>query len=230
MGEDARSVEMETLEAIWPELRYPLLPASSPGAPPATSPYTFELELPVQPLVPVNVTFTAAGPLRLEDSPERRASSSTQPPSSRLESSDASETYRLSYLPHLSLRTTLPHGYPRSQPPQVLLSTTPQWLSRDLLSGLEAEGQRMWDEIGRDHVVYAYIDHIQRAAESLFGLVDSHGRLAMDPAHKLAILDHDKKAKRAAFERETFSCDVCLGASMCDAPPLHAALYIDFPL
>lgn len=76
----------------------------------------------------------------------------------------------------------------------------------------------MWEEFGHDQVVYAYIDHLQQAAENAFGIVDSgegnregETRLQMSPEHKIAILDYDMKAKKDAFEKETFECGICLG-------------------
>jgi E3 ubiquitin-protein ligase RNF14 len=65
--------------------------------------------------------------------------------------------------------------------------------------------------MGRDMVGFTYIDHIQQAAENVFGLVGNKGGLEVDSQYKIAILDYDIKARRAAFEKETFACGVCLG-------------------
>ena len=78
---------------------------------------------------------------------------------------------------------------------------------------LEDDGPRLWEESGRDMVAYTYIDHLQRAAEDVFGTVTEGGTLAVDSEHKLAVLDYDIKAKRKAFENETFDCGICLGES-----------------
>lgn len=168
--DDARSVELETLAAIWPELRR--------GAA-----FSFELELPVRPARPLTVLFGAPG-----------------------------DPLLVSHLPALRLRLTLPDGYPGQRPPQAAVSTSPPWLPRATLAALEEEAARLWREAGRDLVAYAYIDHVQRAAD-VFGAVTPDGTLRVDPRHRLAVLDHDTKAKRAAFGRESFECGVCLGKS-----------------
>jgi hypothetical protein len=68
--------------------------------------------------------------------------------------------------------------------------------------------------MGRDIMVFSFIDHVQQCAEEVFGLVDAKGRLEVNPQHRIAILDYDIKAKRAAFNKETFDCGVCLGRSV----------------
>ncbi|KAF4970098.1 hypothetical protein FSARC_2799 [Fusarium sarcochroum] len=190
--DDSRYMELGSLEAIYPEIRRP----------DAKDPFTFEIDLPVEPAAPVTVTFPAASaPAHPGLTTPAQAAENGQPEVDSLE---------VSYLPSLRLRVHLPDGYPVDVPPEIHVSTTPQWLTKETIKKLEDDGPRLWDEIGRDMVAFTYIDHIQRAAEDVFGTISPEGTLQVDPEHKLAVLDHDIKAKKAAFEKETFDCGVCL--------------------
>lgn len=191
-SDDPRFMELGSLEAIYPEIRR--LDAHDP--------FTFEIDLPVEPAAPVTVTFPAASaPAHTGLAIPTQAVENVQPEVDSLE---------VSYLPSLRLRVRLPEGYPVAVAPEVHVSTTPQWLAEETIKRLQGDGPRLWDEIGRDMVAYTYIDHIQRAAEDVFGTISPEGTLQVDPEHKLAVLDHDIKAKKAAFEKETFECGVCL--------------------
>ncbi|KAF4338187.1 HFB30-like protein [Fusarium beomiforme] len=190
--DDPRLVELGSIEAIYPEIRR--LDAKDP--------FTFEIDLPVEPAAPVIVTFPAASaPVHPGFTVPGQANDNAQPEVDSLE---------VSYLPPLRLRVHLPEGYPVDMPPDIEVSTIPQWLKRETIKKLEDDGPRLWDEIGRDMVAFTYIDHIQRAAEDVFGTISPEGTLQVDPEHKLAVLDHDIKAKKTAFEKETFDCGVCL--------------------
>ncbi|EGX91439.1 RING finger protein [Cordyceps militaris CM01] len=191
-SDELRRTELETLEAIFPELRKP------PGA---TSPFTFELEIPVELAAPLTVTFPPAGNAAVG---EVHAPQHDQPPPPPLDS------LQVSHLPPISIRISLPDGYPESCPPRVTLTTTPPWLSNETLARLEMDAPRLWEDMGRDMVAYTYIDHVQHGADDVFGTIAMDGTLAVDAEHKLAVLDYDIKAKKAAFERETFECGVCL--------------------
>ncbi|KAM0204357.1 hypothetical protein ACHAPI_000110 [Fusarium lateritium] len=191
-SDDPRLMELGSLEAIYPEIRRP----------DAKDPFTFEIDLPVEPAAPVTVTFPAASaPSHPGLTTSVQAAENGHPEIDSLE---------VSYLPSLRLRVRLPEGYPVDVPPEIEVSTTPQWLTRETIKVLEDDGPRLWDEIGRDMVAFTYIDHIQRAAEDVFGTISLEGTLQVDSEHKLAVLDHDIKAKKAAFEKETFDCGVCL--------------------
>lgn len=192
-SDEPRLVELETLEAIYPEIRR----LQDQDA------FAFEIDVPVEPAAPVTVTFPAA-------------SANTLPGIIAAGGADQNgqaevDSLEVSHLPSLRLRIRLPEGYPVDKPPRVEISTSPQWLAPETVKKLEDDGPRLWDEIGRDMVAFTYIDHVQRAAEDVFGTITSDGTLEVDPEHKLAVLDHDIKAKKAAFERETFDCGVCLG-------------------
>ncbi|KAF5657266.1 HFB30-like protein [Fusarium heterosporum] len=191
-SDDPRHVELGSLEAIYPEIRRP----------DAADPFTFEIDLPVEPAAPVTVTFPAAS------APSHPGLAT--PAEAVGNGHHEVDSLEVSYLPSLRLRVRLPDGYPVDVPPEIGVSTTPQWLTRETIKVLEDDGPRLWDEIGRDMVAFTYIDHIQRAAEDVFGTISPEGTLQVDSEHKLAVLDHDIKAKKAAFERETFDCGVCL--------------------
>ncbi|KAL3957750.1 hypothetical protein ACCO45_008328 [Purpureocillium lilacinum] len=190
--DDARFMELETLEAIFPEIRRP---SDVPG-------FVFELELP-------GAAPDGKQPAASSASSAAVPSSSTSPAPAG-PAAEPVDSLLVSHLPPVSLRIVLPDGYPADKPPQVSISTTPQWLSRETLASLEGDGPRLWEEAGRDMVAYSYIDHVHRAAEDVFGAVTAEGTLAVPPEHKLAVLDYDIKAKRAAFEKETFECGICL--------------------
>ncbi|EWG48092.1 hypothetical protein FVEG_08006 [Fusarium verticillioides 7600] len=191
-NDDPRLIELGSIEAIYPEIRRP----------DAKDPFTFEVDLPVEPAAPVTVNFPAASaPAHPGLTTLGQATENAQP---------EVDSLKVSYLPPLRLRVSLPEGYPTDAPPDIVVSTIPQWLSRETIKRLEDDGPRLWDEIGRDMVAFTYIDHIQRAAEDVFGTISPEGTLQVDPEHKLAVLDHDIKAKKAAFEKETFDCGVCL--------------------
>lgn len=195
--DDVRTTELETLEAIYPELHRPDV---------AQDPYTFEIELPVQPAAPVTVRFpSTAGndsAIGVLSGPGQAAAQDAQP---------EEDSLQVTHLPALLLRITLPEGYPSDAPPEVRLSTHPPWLPRETLEKLENDAPRLWEEVGRDMVAYTYIDHVHRAADDVFGTVAADGSLKIDAQHKLAVLDHDIKAKKEVFEKGTFDCGICLG-------------------
>ncbi|KYK58645.1 RING finger protein [Drechmeria coniospora] len=196
--DDPRSTELESLEAIFPEIQHP--PFDGHHAP---SPFTFELELPVRPAEPVTVLFPAASSAVQDD--QQSADGAVNGVASELV-----DSLLVSHLPPVSLRISLPDGYPSLCPPEVTISTAPQWLSPQTLAALEHDSLRLWEEAGRDLVAFTYIDHVQREAENVFGTIASDGTLEVHPDHKLAVLDYDIKAGKAAFEQGTFECGICL--------------------
>ncbi|TWU78358.1 translation termination inhibitor protein itt1 [Metarhizium rileyi] len=203
---DARLVELEALEAIYPEIRHSL-PCSDSSPREGEPRFTFELELPVEPANPVTVLFPAASSGVAQNDGGVGGGSASTPAALPAEPVDS---LLVSHLPPLALVMTLPDGYPADRPPVVTISTTPQWLSHATLRALEDHGPRLWEEAGRDMVAYTYIDHLQREADNAFGAIGTGGTLQVDPEHKLAVLDFDINAKRAAFEKETFECGICL--------------------
>ncbi|CAK7272020.1 hypothetical protein SEPCBS57363_004920 [Sporothrix epigloea] len=206
---DVRAVEISTLRAIYPELVVD-----------ADNHYSFTLEIPVNPANAVTVAFPATGILE--------NTQWTAPYSAAVAASEAGvsnkiispenrsfDTHELAFLPSLSVRITLPESYPEETPPSVTVTTAPPWLPNAVVTRLENDCTRLWEEMSHDQVVFTYIDHIQLAADDcVFGLVNKNGYLAVDMKHKVSVLNYDVAAKQAAFEKETFHCGVCLGESL----------------
>ncbi|KIW29036.1 uncharacterized protein PV07_04883 [Cladophialophora immunda] len=201
--EDERTSELSTIAAIYPELVVD-----------DQDPYTATLDLAVTPVQPLRILFKASA----DSAPPILPTPPTSPEQSQNDSDAKPElqhpvlpldAHDLSHLPSLSLRISLPAGYPATKPPVISVSVTPQWLPRTVLRRLRDDCARLWEELGKDQVVYAYIDHVQQEAEQAFGLAgEPDVQLSSDL--KLALLDFDLKTKRELFERETFDCGVCL--------------------
>lgn len=192
--DDPRDVELSSLSAIYPEIQQPR----------ADDPYTIALDVPVTPSQAVTVFFPAAA----EDAsaPVANGAAAGDP-----RQQGAVDSHELAHLPSMHLEMTFGPKYPAEEPPQVTISTNPPWLPAATIKQLEDDAPRLWEEMGRDIVGFTYIDHVQQQADNVFGLVDDKGSLEVDPRHKIAILDYDIQARKAAFDKETFDCGVCLG-------------------
>ncbi|EPE02970.1 ring finger protein [Ophiostoma piceae UAMH 11346] len=203
--DDLRAVELYSLQAIYPDE----LTIDNNDR------YAFSLEVPVNPAHAVTVAFPAgggignvvndaAGPAATASGPD---SASTDP---RMNGSRTFDTRELAYLPSLHLHITLPQGYPETEPPSVAISSIPMWLPDTVVTRLEDDCTRLWEEVGHDQVVFTFVEHLRQAADDAFGLVDESGYLSVNTQLKLSLLDYDIKSKQAAFARETFDCGVCL--------------------
>ncbi|PQE09456.1 RWD domain-containing protein [Rutstroemia sp. NJR-2017a BVV2] len=199
--EDQRQEELDCVAAIFPEIEID-----------AANPFCASIALSVSPQKPVTVAFPAASDgtqdIRLITPPQ--SASSGEEGQARINTENAIESHRLTHLPSLHLRITLPEEYPESKPPKFELSAEPRWLPQSRLGELEAEGQRMWEELGRDLVVFAYIDFLQQSAENAFGFGEEGTILEIPQDQKISLLDFDIVAKQAAFAKETYECGVCL--------------------
>lgn len=197
LGEDEREIELFTIVAIYPEL---LIDSEDP--------FSATLDLPVIPTTPLAVLFPAvadgAPPTLIHANAPADATNAPV------------DLHRLSYLPPLHVEINLPEGYPAEKAPIFHLSTSPPWLLKDSLENLEAYGSQLWEELGHDQTVFAYIDHLQQAAENAFGVQENDAALNISLDCKIALLDFEIKAKRAAFEKETFDCGICLGRFFCE--------------
>ncbi|KAM0335818.1 hypothetical protein ACHAQA_000868 [Verticillium albo-atrum] len=190
---EERYMELETLQAIFPEIQKLNARSTNPKVPRSLD---FSLELPVHPANPVTVLFPA---------PSNPAN-----PQDAAPGDGPVDSHELVHLPAVLIRISLPASYPAEQPPAVAISSTPPWLTPETVEKLQQDASRMWVDAGRNLVAFDYIDHVQQAADTVFDMIDAEGTLKVDPSHKLAILDYDIQARRAAFERETFNCGVCL--------------------
>lgn len=198
--EDQRDVELSTLSAIFPEIQ-----RVHDG-----DPYTFVLDVPVNPTKDVTVFFPAATEAPTSPNPEAARETGA---ASAGAGSNAIDSHELSHLPAVRVQISLPPAYPAEKPPLAGVSTNPSWLPSDTARKLENDCARLWEELGRDLVVFTYLDHVQQSADDVFGLVSDVGALQISPEHKIAVLDYDIEAKRMAFENGTFDCGVCLGMS-----------------
>ena len=200
--EDERQVELDCISAIFPEI---VLDPEKP--------FIASIDLLVHPRNPVKVHFPVSvdGVIQTTfPTPPRSAASGREDGQVAADLTNGVECHSLSYLPPLRLHITLPDGYPATCAPKFELSTTPAWLSRKDLDGLEAHGDQMWEEADHSEIVYGYIDSLQQAAENAFGYGEGEG-LEIPSSHKIALLDYDIKARQIAFDKETFDCGICLG-------------------
>ena len=190
---DAREEELSSVEAIFPELvRH--------GS------YKVSLEIPVPLSKPVRVKFpapqqVAPPPVSLHDTLTFQQTEQND--------RDNIEVHHLWNLPPLTAKLTLPEGYPSEKPPEVELQPREAWMPETKLAELRDAAGELWEEMGRDMVVYSYIERIQEAAESCFDLA-VNGTLEIPPELKVALLDYDSKVKKEKFDRETFACMMCL--------------------
>jgi E3 ubiquitin-protein ligase RNF14 len=202
--EDDATIELSSIAAIFPEL---VIDPSDP--------YTATLDLPVTPLKPLRVHFPqpTIDPNSLQLITPDTSVEAAQDGGKDPEGKDArlpGEVHELEELPPLKLRITLPRKYPAEEPPRVNLLIDPPWLSRKKLDELTKECVSLWEDMGRDQVVYSYIDYLQQQAETAFGLADTDKPATLRADIKLALLDYDLKTKRDKFEKETFDCGICL--------------------
>ncbi len=207
-GEDERAVELASLAAIYPELVVDAL---------GLDPFSATISIQVEPVEPLSIRFPSADgapPVGPPTLPHSVVEGISQLAVGGAESSSTAneEVSRLSHLPPLNLRISLPEGYPAEKPPVFQLTSQYPWLPEQKLEELKEAGHILWEELGRDQVVFSYIDHVREAAERGFDMARADDQvLEISPDLKVSLLDFDLKAKRAKFERETFECGICLG-------------------
>lgn len=206
--EDERAIELSSIAAIFPEL------VIDP-----TNSFRASIDIPVSPARPLTVVFPPladGAPPTVPTPPNSDAVTRGEETRDHVRMQTAplveavQDVHQLSHLPPLTLQIELQNGYPAEKPPVFYVATNPPWLPRDVLGRLRGQGATLWEDLGRDQVVFAYIDHLQQAAESGFDLTDP---LRVPQDLKIALLDFDSKARRQKFEQETFDCGVCLGIS-----------------
>ena len=211
--EEERALELSTIAAIYPEIEI----GSWKG------PFSASLDITVEPIVPFVIWFPTAngvqpGSLAPSDHPE--AAIAVQDGTSQPAAQHDSHT--LSYLPSLTLKIALTDGYPSTRPAWIRLEAQYSWLPRSTLSKLEHEAYILWENLGRDQVIFAYIDYLQGEAEKGFDQAEGKGKILVVPTDlQVKLLDFDLKAKRAKFERETFECGICLGRFLEDGGSLE---------
>ncbi|KAF9731927.1 hypothetical protein PMIN06_012845 [Paraphaeosphaeria minitans] len=141
------------------------------------APFAAHIHLPVAPTIPLPVSFEPV-----------------------------QEVHRIAYLPPLRLEVDLPAEYPAEAPPKVNLSTSPSWLPPATAEILEKKAHALWEEYSGEQVLFAYVSHLQEAAETAFGLSE----LTLPDTVQTELLEYSKRMKRELFDKETFDCEVCL--------------------
>ena len=209
-GDDERTIELASLAAIYPELV--INPSGSDF-------FSATITIEVEPLEPLLIRFPSADgappvePLALPH-PNSEGFSQTEIAGNGVASLRKEDVSQLSHLPALNLWLSLPEGYPAEKPPVVNLTSQYSWLPEKKLNELREAGRTLWEELGRDQVVFSYIEHLREAAERGLDMAQADDQvLEISPALKVSLLDFDLKAKRAKFERGTFECGICLGKS-----------------
>ncbi|KAF2811801.1 RWD-domain-containing protein [Mytilinidion resinicola] len=194
--DDEREEELSSIKAIYPDELI-----VDPH-----DPFSASIDILVAPATPLAVVFPhpvdGAPPTTLPPSPTSQlgAPPSVQP---------KRDIHNLSYLPPLRLQLTLPDGYPSAAAPKFRLSTSPPWIPEKLLQKLQKEGVGLWEEYGREQVLFSYITHLQDAAERGFDLGEDRVlELSLDM--KIGLLDYDIKTKKKVFDQGTYDCGVCL--------------------
>lgn len=200
--ENERALELSTIAAIYPELRI------------ESKTFSATLEICVEPITPLPIRFpTADGapPAGLLTPPDS-LSAGSEPVGAINQNNHAQDVHRLSHLPPLNIHFSLPEGYPAEKPPIVRLESQLSWLPEKKIQELCGSARLIWEDMGRDQMLFSYIDHVREAAEKGFGLVASEAQaLGVSADLKVELLDYDLKARRAKFEGETFECGICLG-------------------
>ena len=205
-AEDERELELSTVAAIYPELNI----NNS-----ISNPISATISIDVEPVKTLSIRFPAAneGPPGGLPTPLGSTDEGGHPLEEEFqEHESAQDIHNLTHLPPLTLRIVLPKGYPATESPFFSLKSQYSWLPEIKIQELQKAGSSMWEEMGRDQMVFSYIDHLRDMAEQGFGLTE-HGRGVLEVSSdlKVALLDFDSKAKRVKFERETFECGICLG-------------------
>ena len=195
-GDDERAIELETLAAIFPEL---VILKSGDG-----DEKRARLNIDVMPATPIQIRTPRTaewGPI-LEDE-------EILPNGGERNGTNAIEHFHeIAHLPPLLVDISLPLEYPSARAPSIQLAIQGSWLSRDKLRELEQIVDLLWKELGRDQVLFSYIDYLREQAEQAFGL---DGNLEVSADLEVGLLDFDLKAKKAQFQRANYECGICLG-------------------
>ena len=215
---DERATELASVAAIYPELLIDHFSAT--------------IHIPIEPNKPLAIFSPASSFREAQHGPLNPTTSCDAPPDHSspfpvsCRNTDFSQVdnvqvvsikeplediHLLSNLPPLILQISLPDGYPSQHPPHFSLNTNIHWIPTWRLQELQDAGHTLWQEIGKDQVVFTYIDYLREAAENGFNLASQEADyLKVSQDLKLVLLDFDLKAKRAKFEQQTFLCSICL--------------------
>ena len=187
---DERQEELETLTAIYPELRIN-----------ETDPFLANLELAVKPANPLLVRFI----------PNSQPENVSYAKAAQHQAAYVEHDVEISRLPPLSLEINLPEGYPSVIPPKIRLSTKFNWLSKEKIEELERDAATLWEDYGRCQVLFAYIDHLQQAADRGFDLEQTaEGCLVLPVDLESELVVFNTQTSREDFNSGTYDCGICL--------------------
>lgn len=208
--EDERAIELSAISAIYPELIID-----------SADPFSATIEIAVEPVEPLAIAFLPlengicqSGLLTPSPSDDVENSVANKPFHPKPEGSHPAnqDIHHFTYLPPLTLKIDLQDGYPSQKPPLFHLNAETPWIPVAKLEELREVGSSIWEDMGRDQVVFTYIDYLREAAGRSFDLVpDNTMRVEVSPNIKISLLDFEAQLKRAKFEQETFECGICLG-------------------
>lgn len=208
--EDDRAIELAAISAIYPELIVN-----------TADPFSATIEIAVEPLEPLAIVFLPVDngvyqsglltPAPSDDVENRVANKPLHPTSEGADLTNQ-DIHHFTYLPPLTLKINLQEGYPSQKPPLFHLNAQTPWIPAAKLEELREVGSSIWEDMGRDQVVFSYIDYLREAAGRSFDLVpDNTTCLEVSQNIKISLLDFEAQLKRAKFEQETFECGICLG-------------------
>lgn len=215
-AEDERAVELSSIQAIYPEI---IIDSSDP--------FSASIDIRIEPITPIPILFPApvdgGAPLDVltpptsDENGEAHSSRRDFHAKNLAPDYQAQDVHHISHLPSLTLDIRLPEGYPTQKPPIFNVRTASSWLPEMKLKQLRAAGRTIWEETGRDQVVFSYMDYLREEADNGFGLLEDGERyLKLPQSLKISLLDFDLQAKRAKFVQQTFECGICLGG--CNSP------------
>lgn len=221
-AEDERAIELSSISAIYPET---VIHSSDP--------FSASIEIRIEPIKPLTIVFLPLAdgappsdvltPPISDENDEAHSAERIFLIEHLTPDDQAQDVHHISHLPSLTLDICLPEGYPTQKAPIFNVRTASSWLPERLLKEVRAVGHTIWEDMGRDQVVFSYIDYLRDEADRGFGLLEGGGEcLKLSQNLKIALLDFDLQAKRAKFEQQTFECGVCLG--MCQPYIVKAIL------
>lgn len=209
-SDDDRAIELSAISAIYPEL------VIDP-----TNPFSASIDIAVEPVEPLAVSFPPhenevshmglLTPSTSDDTENRITKEIIRPEPHGTNFGNHDRNF-LSHLPPLNLKINLQEGYPSHKPPLFHLEIETPWIPAAKMEELRRVGSSIWEDMGRDQVVFSYIDYLKEAADRSFDLtLKDRICLEVSPDLKIGMLDFDRRVNRAKFEQETFECGVCLG-------------------
>ena len=215
--EDERETELSSLAAIFPELIRD-----------SNDTFSATIEVPVTSTRPfligagrVTTSATVESTLKDRSPPTPPESDEEQIPDRPSQTSasrslgrthDRSSLLSLHHLPPLRLHCLLPSGYPDEKPPLFTIQTTPAWLPHASSQRLIEDGYKCWEDLGRSPMLFDFIDQLQRAAETVFDLVNTDGTLGVNlgPDLVTSLGEFDRHTKQKLFDQGTYECGICL--------------------